>query len=40
METMQDTRIYNEPSDVSAEDGIVRLDGPDDVKVKMTPEAA
>lgn len=32
--------IYDEPSDVSAVDGAVALDGPDAVDVAMTPEAA
>jgi hypothetical protein len=31
---------YPDPSDVSAVDGSVRVDGPDDVDVDMTPEAA
>ncbi len=32
--------IYSEPSEVSAVDGAVQLDGPDNVDVAMTPEAA
>jgi len=32
--------IYSEPSDVSAVDGVVELDGPDDVDIAMTPDAA
>lgn len=32
--------IYSKPSDVSAEDGVVNLDGPDGVDVGLTPEAA
>ena len=32
--------IYEEPSDVSAKDGGVRLSGPDAVDITMTPEAA
>ena len=32
--------IYDEPSDVAAVDGAVELDGPDDVDIAMTPEAA
>ena len=32
--------IYNKPSDVSAVDGTVALEGPDAVDVAMTPEAA
>lgn len=31
---------YNEPTEVTAEDGEVHLDGPDGVDVSMTPEAA
>lgn len=37
---MTDKPIYNEPSNVDAEDGIVAMKGPDDVDVKMTPDAA
>ena len=32
--------VYNEPSDVSAKDGAVDVEGPDSVEVSMTPEAA
>jgi hypothetical protein len=32
--------VYNEPSDVEAVAGAVELDGPDNVAVAMTPEAA
>ena len=32
--------IYSEPSEVTAVDGAVQLDGPDDVDVAMSPEAA
>lgn len=32
--------IYEDPSDVRAMDGSVEMDGPDDVDVAMTPEAA
>ena len=35
-----DNRIHNEPSDVSAEEGTVMVDGPDGVAVSLTPEAA
>lgn len=35
-----DKIIYNEPSAVSAEDGIVLVDGPNHVHVRMTPDAA
>ena len=37
---MSDEKIYQEPSDVSVEDGVVSVKGPDSVDVKMTPEAA
>lgn len=37
---MQDDRIYDEPTDVDAEDGNVVLKGPDAVDVRMTPDAA
>ena len=32
--------VYDKPSEVHAEEGAVCLDGPDDVHVLMTPEAA
>lgn len=35
-----DDKIYDQPSEVDAEDGKVVLDGPDGVAVLMTPEAA
>jgi hypothetical protein len=31
---------YSKPSEVTAEDGRVLLDGPDGIDVAMTPEAA
>ena len=37
---MDDNRTYDEPSKVEAEDGVVAVDGPDGVDVKLTPEAA
>jgi hypothetical protein len=37
---MSDDKIYKEPSDVSAEDGVVSVKGPDAVDVQMTPDAA
>jgi hypothetical protein len=37
---MQDTKVYDEPSDVDAEEGIVWVTGPDDVDVRMSPDAA
>ncbi len=33
-------KLYNEATDVTAKDGEVILDGPDQVDVKVTPEAA
>ena len=33
-------KLYDDPTDVSAKDGEVILQGPDDVDVKVTPEAA
>ena len=32
--------VYNEPSDVTAEEGTVAVVGPDAVDVAITPEAA
>ena len=37
---MSDKTVYDEPSDVDAEEGVVTQKGPDDVDVRMTPEAA
>ena len=37
---MDDKTIYEDPSDVEADDGIVSVDGPDAVDVKLTPDAA
>lgn len=37
---MPDAPIYDEPGEVDAEEGIVVLKGPDDVDVRMTPDAA
>ena len=37
---MHDDKTYDEPSEVAAKDGRVKLDGPDAVDVAMTPEAA
>lgn len=33
-------RIYDEPSEVDAEEGVVLVDGPDGVSVSLSPEAA
>lgn len=32
--------VYDEPSNVEAVDGVVKVDGPDDVHVDLTPNAA
>jgi hypothetical protein len=32
--------IYSEPSDVTAVDGEVKVEGPDEVDVALTPDAA
>lgn len=37
---MHDERIYDDPSDVDAEGGVVKVVGPDDVDVRLTPDAA
>lgn len=37
---MRDDPIYEEPGEVDAEKGIVVLKGPDDIDVRMTPDAA
>lgn len=37
---MTDKETYSEPSDVVAEEGTVKVDGPDGVNVGLTPEAA
>lgn len=37
---MDEREIYDEPSEVSAVDGTVEMDGPDAVDVALTPEAA
>ena len=37
---MADDEIYDEPSKVSAKDGVVSIEGPDSVHVHLTPEAA
>jgi hypothetical protein len=34
------SKVYDEPSEVDAEKGIVSVDGPDGVAVLLTPEAA
>ena len=37
---MTDNKLYDEASKVTANDGEVVVDGPDEVDVKLTPEAA
>ena len=37
---MDKRTVYQDPSDVSAKDGAVAVEGPDNVEVAMTPEAA
>lgn len=37
---MTDATIYDEATEVDAEDGVVTLKGPDAVDVRMTPDAA
>ena len=37
---MEDSEIYDDPSDVDAVDGTVVVKGPDAVDVKLTPGAA
>ena len=37
---MNRERIYDEPSEVDADDGRVAVSGPDAVSVLLTPEAA
>ena len=37
---MEDKKIYEQPSAVTAEDGDVLVEGPDHVDVGLTPEAA
>jgi hypothetical protein len=37
---MADNQLHDEPSNVEAKEGAVCVDGPDQVDVKLTPEAA
>ena len=37
---MSEDKIYDEPGTVSADDGVVPLDGPDTVDVHLTVDAA
>jgi len=35
-----DTKVYDDPSEITAEEGAVTVKGPDAVDVRLTPEAA
>jgi hypothetical protein len=37
---MPDRTIYDEASEIDAEDGVVSVKGPDAVDVRLTPDAA
>lgn len=37
---MPNRKVYDEPSEVTVEDGAVEVRGPDDVDVDFTPDAA
>ena len=37
---MDRSNVYDEPSTVTADEGVVDVDGPDGVEVQLTPEAA
>ena len=37
---MSHNKIYNDPGTVSADDGVVHLDGPDGIDVRLTIDAA
>ena len=37
---MKDRTVYDEPTEVDAEEGIVMLKGPDHLDLRMTPDAA
>lgn len=37
---MRRKKVYEDPSQVTAKEGTVEVEGPDQVDVKMTPEAA
>lgn len=37
---MDDETIYDEPSEVDADSGVVAVKGPDHVAIKLTPDAA
>lgn len=37
---MNNRTVHDEPSEVDAEDGVVVQKGPDDVNLRLTPDAA
>ena len=37
---MPQSKIYDTPSEVSARDGVVTVEGPDHVDIRLTPDAA
>ena len=37
---MSQPKIYDTPSEVSARDGVVTVEGPDHVDIRLTPDAA
>ena len=37
---MHDDTVYDQPSEVEAKNGVVLVKGPDDIDVRMTPDAA
>jgi hypothetical protein len=37
---MQDDEVYDQPSEVDAEDGVVVMSGPADLRARFTPDAA
>lgn len=37
---MRESAVHDEPSDVDAENGVVRVRGPAEIDIRMTPEAA
>jgi hypothetical protein len=37
---MTDKNVYEKPSEVAAEKGVVSVKGPDDVDVNLSPDAA
>lgn len=37
---MQDDQVHDQPAEIDAEDGIVIMTGPADVRARFTPDAA